>query len=1563
MTANVFDCVILGDESLLIGCGDILRERGHRIRAIMSANPQIATWAKSNDITCVSDLESLRASMAEGAIDYLFSITYLSIVPTDLLAAARHGAINFHDGRLPDYAGLNTPVWALLNDERDYGITWHLMAEKVDQGDILMRVPVAIQDHDTALSLNTKCYEAALQSFPVLLDALESENVARSPQNPSAIRYFGKYKKPDAACAIRWDQDAAAITRLVRALEFGAYRNPVGAAKLLLGDTAVIVHEADNVGTAAQHAAGEVVGISEETITVAAGQGAVALRRLSQLSGASCTISDIVAHHDLKVGDRLTVIDDASAQSLGARQSDVAKHEDYWVRRLANLDGVRLPGHGGGASAPTQPSMHAEPFVVPSDAQSLLGGDPLAFMVALGAFVARMDGKTSFDVAYRDGALRALVPVDDPIFSRFVPLRFEIDLATPFADQRAQLSAAIQELTKRKTFLIDAKARHPAVAQATANGAPVLPVRINVGGITEPANAGGLTIAIDDAATECIWHYDSAAVSASAVHAAQTRFAAFLENLSRMSTASLADVPMLSADEQQTMLRDWNDTVRDYPRDRCVHQLFAQRAAQTPDAVALVFENQSLTYGALNARANRVAHQLRDMGIGPDKLVGVAVERSIDLMVAVLGVLKAGGAYVPIDPSYPHERVRLMLEDSNVPVLLTQRHLMVDLPDHAGRVLCVDADGVQADAAGDHDPDVAVQPDNLAYVIYTSGSTGRPKGVMVEHRNVVNFFAGMDDCIAHDPPGVWLAVTSLSFDISVLELFWTLARGFKIVLHGDTPQRKVAAATSGAARKRPVNFSLFYFASDQQGQGSERYRLLMDGAKFADEHGFEAVWTPERHFHDFGGLYPNPSVAGAAIAAITKNVGIRSGSCVLPLHHPIRVAEEWSLVDNLSDGRVGIGIASGWQPNDFVLRPQNHAKAKDIMFHSLEQVQRLWAGESVTFPGPKGDVDVAIMPKPVQDSLPVWITTAGNPETYRQAAQAKSFVLTHLLGQSLDQVAEKIEIYRQAWREAGHEGEGHVTLMLHTFVGDDPSFVKDIVREPMKRYLSTAMSLVKAAAWNFPTLQKKFVEKSGDELDAYFANASESDLDALLEFAFDRYYEQSGLFGTPEHCIEIAERVRAIGVDEVACLIDFGVPTDIVLEHLPHLNKVRQAIVAANDDGDTDDHSIAALIARHGVTHLQCTPSMASMLLADTATRDGLRSVKQMFVGGEAFPTPLAEDLRAAVGGDVTNMYGPTETTIWSSVHKVDDTSAAIPIGRPIANTQLYVLDESQHPVPVDVVGELYIGGDGVVRGYKDRPDLTAERFVDISVVPGETPRRLYRTGDLVRYREDGVIDFLGRADHQVKVRGYRIELGEIESVLGRHPAVRSAVVVARDDDAGGRGLVGYYVPDTGWSPTVQELRDFTAARLPEFMVPSLFVELDAFPLTPNGKVDRKALPDPMDSRPRPASVADYEPPVGEMESDIAEILCEVLGVEKMGRQDSFFDLGGHSLSAVRVAFQMRQQFGVDFPLQTLFEAPTVAALAERVETMVLEQADSDELESLLAEMEDTSDAIAVGND
>jgi len=608
----------------------------------------------------------------------------------------------------------------------------------------------------------------------------------------------------------------------------------------------------------------------------------------------------------------------------------------------------------------------------------------------------------------------------------------------------------------------------------------------------------------------------------------------------------ISTLPLLTDTECDELLVQFNETAREYPQRACLHELIEQQAAQRPDAVAVSFKDEQLTYRELNRRANQLAHHLRGLGVGPEVLVGILIERSPDMMVALLGVLKAGGAYLPLDPAYPQERLAFVLADARVSVLLTQARLQPALAGQAVEVVCLDTERARLERLDAQNPTPLAHPANLAYVIYTSGSTGRPKGAMIPHRGLVNY------------------------------LCWCV-------------EAYAVAAGHGTPVHSPIGFDLTITSL------------------FA------------------------PLLVGRTTRLLPEEEGLES------LSHALRTGRDFSLVK---------------------------------------------------------------------------ITPA------------------------------------------------HLEVLRHLLPAE-----------------------------------------------------------------------------------QVAERTRAF------------------------------------------------------------------------------------IIGGEAL---LGEHIRFwqqyAPATRLINEYGPTETVVGCCVYEVPNTAtvaADVPIGRPIANTQLYILDQHMQPVPPRVAGELYIGGHGLARGYLNRPGATAEKFLPhpFSTEPGQ---RLYRTGDLARFA-DGQIEYLGRIDKQVKIRGFRIELGEVESALGQHEAVRDAVVVVREAAPGDKRLIAYVVPASERQPTLGELRRDLKNKVPGYMLPAALVVLDALPLTPNGKVDHRALPAPALTD-APAS-ASFVAPRNLTELQLVEIWEEVLNHRPIGITDNFFDLGGHSILALRVMAQIQKLYGLDLPLATFFEGGTIEHL------------------------------------
>lgn len=1507
-------CVLIGDELLLVQCGRALKERGHTIVAVISGSQQVAEWATREGLALLSPDSALTGALDSADYDWFLSIANLRLIPERIWRRAGRGAINFHDGPLPRYAGLNAPAWALLAGETQHGITWHLISDEVDGGECLVQIPVPIEAEDTALTLNAKCLEAGINGFAELLDQIESGELRRQPQRAASRTYFGKHLRPSAGATVDTSSTVLAADRLIRALSFGSgYANPLALPKILTRNGAYNLIDAVAVDGQLAPQPGRVLSVSLDEARIALADGVLVVRSLSDAAGAKVCLVQAFTN-----GDILPTLDADASKQLDGLLRTVVVNEDVFAKRLRSFEDVVLAG-----SRPAESDVPADISAIEVECRPIDAGDRGVAGV-IGYFL-RTSGREAIHVVWADDRLAADAVAWRGYIAPTVPLMIA---AAASVDGEALARGVAEELGKLKSW------RGYAADLVSRLG--------NVGGLQpsvgirltdDPASAEllqgtAVTIVVSSQAGTPRILFDKRRLPADEASALSRRMAVFMDAFSAAPSAAVADLPLMSPDERDAVVVAANRTARPYDNGALVHTLVGAQVERTPDAIALACDGEELTYAQLDQRSNQVAAALRGAGAKPDDIIGLYMRRSADLVVGVLAILKCGGAYLPLDPSYPSDRIALMIADSGCPIVLTTDDLLSDVPDKSPRLLTIEvASRVEAAVI---EP-VAQDSATLAYVIYTSGSTGHPKGVMVEHRNVVNFFAGMDDRIpvATSPQPVWLAVTSLSFDISVLELLWTLTRGFKVVVHTETPAaqknkaRRARSKTAGA-----MEFGLFYWGNDD-GPGPKKYQLLLEGARFADRSGFSAVWVPERHFHAFGGPYPNPSVAAAAVAAVTSNIDIRAGSCVLPLHHIARVAEEWAVVDNLSNGRVGIAAAPGWMPEDFVLRPQNappHNKA--ALRRDIEILRRLWRGESVGFEGPGGTmIDVVTLPRPVQRELPVWLTIAGNPESFRDAARCGAHVLTHLLGQSIAEVGENIRIYRETLVECGRNpADFKVTLMLHTLIGQDREEVRELARGPMKAYLRSAAGLIKQYAWAFPAFKKPKGVSQPNEVD--LQSLAEDEFDAIIEFAFLRYFDDSGLFGTVENALDRVSQVKAIGVDEIGCLIDFGVPQSKALAALEFLAEVvATAGSSLSDTKPAEDGSIGGLIRSHGVTHLQFTPAMAAMVLANDEDRAALAGIRHLFIGGEALQGALLREIAAATQASVLNMYGPTETTIWSSTCLAEPTDGTVPLGTPIANTQLYILDDRLRPLPAGMPGELFIGGDGVTRGYLNREELTRERFLANPFVPGG---RMYRTGDLVRRSPEGVLQFLGRVDFQVKVRGYRIELGEIEACLRMHPAIAEAVVVAREDKPGDVRIVAY-VRHSGDKVPEQALLDHVRATLPDYMTPAHFVTMEKFPLTPNAKIDRNALPKPGAAQQVVVSVTEHVAPNDEVEIRIAEAFKRALGLEKVSTLDNFFTLGGHSLLAVQVHRELKKSVSSSLSITDIYRFPTVGGLAAHI--------------------------------
>ncbi len=980
-------------------------------------------------------------------------------------------------------------------------------------------------------------------------------------------------------------------------------------------------------------------------------------------------------------------------------------------------------------------------------------------------------------------------------------------------------------------------------------------------------------------------------------------------------TTALQNINYLTAAEQKQLLEGFNTTVAHYEKDNTVIELFEAQVAKTPTKIAVVFEDKQLTFQELNEQANQLAAYLRvTYSIKADDVIGVKLARSEKLLITMLGVLKSGAAYIPIDPTYPQERIAYIEKNSSSKVII-DNSIAERFDELFENFATTNLEKIN-------------KPGDLAYIIYTSGTTGNPKGVMVEHGNLSNFLSGMNGSISMNENDHLLAITSVSFDISILELFWTLTKGIAITLKSDNTSLNnfdLFLKDHSIA----LDFSFFYFSS-QDNTATNKYQFLKESAMFADRNNFSAVWLPERHFHEFGGIFPNPSVLAAGLSTITNTIQIRSGSVVLPLHDTVRVAEEWSVVDNLSNGRVALSIASGWHADDFILQPDNYSNRQKIMYTQIDELKALWKGDSVKrVNGVKQEIDVRVFPRPVNSNLEIYITSGGNSETFRSAGKIGANILTHMLGQELKDLGNNIRIYKQALLENGFAVEdSKIALMLHTYIGTDLEEVKSKAKEPFKSYLRSSLGLIQNLA--------KALEKD-------MATISEADLNDLLDIAFERYWQTAALLGTPASCQKILADIHAIGVTEIACLIDFGIADTDVINGLDHLASLKNKYTKTVKK----DVSTASSVAP--ITAIQITPSYLETLLEDDTSQAFIKSLQTLLVGGENFSNTLLTKLRTQTNAtDIYNMYGPTETTIWSTFQKANYDSK-LNIGKPIQNTQIYILDDNSQICPVGVKGELCIGGDGVSRGYYKEEKLTADKFICLEGIE----ERIYKTGDLARWLPDGTLEHLGRTDSQVKINGFRIELGEIESVLLRHERIQQAVVIARESATGAKNLAAYYVATEKIKSA--DLKKIIEQTLPVYMIPGYFIQLEALPLTPNGKIDRKQLP----AFEQIETEREYMAPKNQIETKLVDIWSNVLNLDtdKIGIKDNFFELGGNSLLMIKMLNNLNKEFKSTISLLEGYKLTNIAALSNHIQSIdeegSKEKAD-DKIEELYNVMEES---------
>ena len=784
-----FSCYIIGETSLPVRCAEILLRQGCQILGLISPDPANRDWAVENGVPYFHAKQDLVAIMRQQPFDYLFSIVNSDVLPSEVLTLPKKYAINYHDAFLPKYAGVYSTSWAIINREKTHGITWHLMAEEVDTGDILKQYPVDIEPEDTALTLNVRCFETALQAFSELIEDLTLNKANLSKQDLKKRTYFPLYKRPPSAGVLSWDQDAEDMSALVRAMTFGAsYPNEMVSPKIAVGREFFIVSKLGILDSTSRRPVGAIVEIKDKSLTLSTKTRDISIQGLMTIDGKPLSIPDFVKQFDLHSGDNIENLGQEFTRRLRETNDKICRDESFWLRRLRIEQPVELPyfnwtGKSKELDHPSTLSLSIpEELIRLSETKDQEGAFENLVISAFAAFLARLSNLETFTLGYRPTTLTKDQGGLENLFTFSVPLIVTINPGLPFNQIVDIVQKQIDLVIKHKTYTRDIFVRHPELSPVPR------PVHVL---ICSPADAvlpegASFALVISQRASALEWYYDPGVLPEKNIHRMKDQFNLFLFACLSDPGRPIAELPLLTPEEYHRILVEWNDTTIDFNINKCYHEYFSECVARFPDAVAVEHMDHQLTYRELDLTSNRLSNYLSKRGAGPDVPVAFCLERSLEMMIGLLAILKSGSAYLPLDKNYPEDRLRYMLQDSRAKLLLTTSELSPTLPDETAEHILIDMEKEVIEKENDIPPETGVSPDNTAYVIYTSGSTGAPKGVRITHRNLLNHnFAVIKAFGIDSGEHRFLQFASISFDISVEEIFPTWLLGQPLILRTE----------------------------------------------------------------------------------------------------------------------------------------------------------------------------------------------------------------------------------------------------------------------------------------------------------------------------------------------------------------------------------------------------------------------------------------------------------------------------------------------------------------------------------------------------------------------------------------------------------------------------------------------------------------------------------------------------------------------------------------------------------------------------------------------------------
>ncbi len=788
---NAFSCFIVGDDNLTLQCAKTLIEQGHRVLGLVSPSKHVKEWCERKSMFHIQRIKDFNLYFGNVEFDYLFSIVNGQIVPNDILKRPRHLSINYHNSPLPKYAGLYATSWAILNGEEHHAISWHVMDDKVDAGAILEQPSFAIEPDDTALSLNIKCFEHAISSFNSLIKKLSEKSVILRSQDLSSRTYFGLKDKPNNLGVINWEYSAQEIDKTYRALTLGNYTNQLATPKVVIGDELFIVKSLKKLNSRSLEKPGTIVSITNECIQVATGTNDVAIYQLESLDGTD-QIRDVIEKKPECLTDSLLKC--IKVDNTWSLKSDrFYKQEAFWVKEFLKSipDNTFLP-HSPKTNVLKCHSKNIIPIPqslmkkISAFSDGKKSSQTILLAVAL-IYLFRLNNYRNLSVAYSDELLKKESKQTYQFLSDTVPFTTCFDSSMTFRQAIEVVSEKRIQLGNNKTFAKDIFVRYPELSPF------VHPMALGVEFVDE-SNLfmnqfdGAFAISfLEDCSGFYINHnvQDTSIIrSHSFLEHISEHFLTLLDDSLRNVDKNIFELSILSHEEKNDLLIHRNMTESTFNKEMSLHQYFEDQVIKTPDVIAAVFEGKSISYFELNNKANILAHFLKKEGVIPNQQVGICINRSLEMLICILGVLKAGAAYLPLDPNYPEERISYMLQNSESPWLLMDKGTIKNRPEGYAHSIFEISSILENNNSRENIPSIN-KPSDLAYVIYTSGSTGKPKGVAISHEAICNHMLWMKGNYQFCGEDVFLQKTPFSFDASVWEFFMPLFVGAKLIIAPD----------------------------------------------------------------------------------------------------------------------------------------------------------------------------------------------------------------------------------------------------------------------------------------------------------------------------------------------------------------------------------------------------------------------------------------------------------------------------------------------------------------------------------------------------------------------------------------------------------------------------------------------------------------------------------------------------------------------------------------------------------------------------------------------------------